>query len=187
MMRRPIALAALLTSSLVLAACGGDHEEVKLAEVEGVQVSVNELLYQVQASRILNVADVEDSQYVRGVPISEQSLGDDSEWFAVFVRAKNDTDETHASAEEFVIEDTVGNEYRPVKADNSFQYEAGDVAPDGVIPTPDSPSADSSTKGSLLLFKITRASLENRPLEFIIKDPEQPTDEEAEGIVDLDV
>ena len=188
-MRRSI-LAALLTASLGLAACGGDHEEVKLAEVEGVQVSVNHMLYQVQISRLLNAADVEDQAYLRGIPASQAELAEDEEWFAVFLRVKNDEDEgsePRQSARTFVIEDTVGNEYRPVVQDNPYAYEPREVEPGRLIPALDSPASVNTPNGALLLFKVTRASLENRPLEFIIKDPTDPTSEEEQGIVDLDV
>lgn len=186
-MRRPTAL-ALIISCFALAACGGDHEEVKLAEVEGVQVTVNHLEYQVQISRILNAANVEDAAYLSGVPASQATLPDGSEWFAVFVRAKNnDEDEAHVSADGFLIEDTVGTEYRPVEVDNPFAYEPAVVEPGTILPSPESAAGASTVNGALLLFKITRASLENRPLEFIIKDPKQPANEEEQGIVDLDV
>jgi hypothetical protein len=189
-MRRSI-LATLLTACLGLAACGGEHEEVKLAEVEGIQVSVNHLLYQVQISRLLNAEDVEDRAYLRGIPDSQAELADGEEWFAVFLRVKNDEDEDDGeprqSARNFVIEDTVGNEYRPIVQDNPFAYESAEIEPGRLIPAMDSAASTNTTNGALLLFKITRASLENRPLEFIIKDPTNPTSEEEEGIVDLDV
>lgn len=187
-MRRSI-LAALLTASLGLAACGGDHEEVKRAEVEGIQVSVNHMLYQVQISRLLNAANVEDRAYLRGIPDSQAELADDEEWFAVFLRVKNDEDdgEPRQSARTLLIEDTVGNEYRPIALDNPYAYEPALVEPGRLIPALDSPASTNTPNGALLLFKITRASLENRPLEFIIKDPENPGSEEEQGVVELDV
>ena len=52
-----------------------------------------------------------------------------------------------------------------------------------MIPTPGSPGFNSPIRGSLLLFRVKIASFENRPLEFIIRQP--GSDEHAQ--VPLDV
>lgn len=184
MMRRLLILAALLTAPLALVACGDDDHEVTLAETEGIQVNTGGLTYQVQISRTLNPADVEDSAYLEGVPFAESRLGPDEEWFAVFLRVKNDSDETHEAADDFIVEDTTGEEYFPVELDTPFAYEPRELEPEGEIPVPDSAAATSTTNGGLLLFKIDRASLENRPLELIIENPDDPSET---AVVDLDV
>lgn len=183
MMRRLPTLAAVLTASLGLAACNAE-EEVTLAHTEGIQVTTGELTYQVQISRQLNPNDVEDQAYLRNVSFADRRLADDEEWFAVFVRVKNDTDEAHEAADHFAIEDTTGEEYEPVDVDSPFAYEPRVVEPEGEIPIPDSTAATSTTNGGLLLFKIERRSLENRPLELIIENPD---DKSEHAVVDLDV
>ena len=182
MMRRLLILSAALAAPFALAACNAE-DEVTLAETEGIQVEVNELTYQVQISRQLNPADIEDQAYLEGLPFSAQ-LGEGEEWFAVFLRVKNNTDEEHEAADDFVIEDTTGEEYFPVELDTPFAYEPRPLGPEGEIPVPDSAAATSTTNGGLILFKVDRASLENRPLEFIIENPEDPSET---AIVDLDV
>ncbi|WP_372787725.1 hypothetical protein [Paraconexibacter sp.] len=186
MTRRLPILALLATASLSLAACGGVKGEVEKGETEGIQVTVGDLQYQVQISRVLNPAEVEDKGLLRGVPIAEQTLPDGTEWFAVFVQARNNRDEPHLSAsrEDFAIEDTLGTEFETVEVDNPLAYEQETVPADGMLPEPDSIASSFNTNGSLLLFKITRAALENRPLVLIIKDPKNPS-EMAE--VDLDI
>lgn len=184
MTRRLPITALLLTTALGFAACGGEKGEVERAETEGVQVTVGDLQYQVQVSRQLNPAQVEDRDLLKGVPIAEQELEPGSEWFAVFVQVRNNRDEAIESAEEFSIEDTVGTEFEPVEVDSALAYEQQTIEADGILPAADSVQSSFNTNGAMLLFKVTQAALENRPLEFIIKDP---TDPSKHATVDLDV
>lgn len=179
-----LALAAVLSLSFTGCLVEGDKKgETHEGETEGIQVTVGDLQYQVQISRVLNPAEVEDKGLLQGLPATEQ-LPDGSEWFAVFVQARNNSDEPHTSAEDFVIEDTLGTEFEPVEIDNPIAYKSETVPADGKLPAPDSVASSFNTNGSMILFKITRAALENRPLKFLIEDPENPK-EHAE--VDLDV
>ncbi len=186
MTRRFPILALLAAASLSLAACGGVKGEVEHGETEGIQVTTGDLQYQVQISRVLNPAEVEDKGLLQGVPIADQTLPEGSEWFAVFMQARNNRDEPHRSAtrEGFTIEDTLGNEFETIEVDNPLAYEQETVPAGGMIPAPDSIASSFNTAGSMLLFKITQTSLENRPLVLKIVAPEDPS-EEAE--VDLDV
>lgn len=185
MTRRLPILALAATLSLSFAACGSEKKgEVDRGETEGIQVTVGDLQYQVQISRVLNPAEVEDKGLLQGVPIARQELPKDTEWFAVFVQARNNRDEPHESAEEFVIEDTLGEEFETIEVDNPLAYEPAVIQPDGILPAPDSVASSFNTNGSMLLFQITRAALENRPLELIIKDPADPS---KSAHVDLDV
>lgn len=185
MTRRLPILALAATLSLTFSACEGEKKgETDRGETEGIQVTVGDLQYQVQISRVLNPAEVEDKGLLQGLPIAEQELPEATEWFAVFVQARNNRDEPHESAEEFVIEDTLGEEFETVEIDNPLAYEPQVLQPDGILPPPDSVASSFNTNGSMLLFKITRAALENRPLELVIKDPQDP---KKSAHVDLDV
>ena len=53
-----------------------------------------------------------------------------------------------------------------------------------MLPNSESPAGPGPIQGSLILFKLTTDALANRPLEFRITSPTDPTDV---GIVDLDV
>ena len=60
MTRRLSALALAAAVSLTFAACGSDKKgETHEGETEGIQVTVGDLQYQVQMSRVLNPAEVE--------------------------------------------------------------------------------------------------------------------------------
>jgi hypothetical protein len=179
--RLPIT-AILLTAAFAFSACGGEKGEVERAETEGVQVTVGDLQYQVQVSRQLNPAQVEDRDLLKGVPVGEQELDKGSEWFAVFVQVRNNRDEPIKSASDFVIEDTIGTEFEPIEVDSALAYEQQTIEGESILPAPDSVQSSFNTKGAMLLFKVTQAALENRPLEFIIKDPADPS---KTAVVDL--
>ncbi len=53
----------------------------------------------------------------------------------------------------------------------------------GSNPLPDSAAFEGPTQGALLLFKVPRLTLDNRPLELVITPPEGG----EKGIVVLDV
>ena len=107
-------------------------------------------------------------------------------WFAVFIRVENDTEEPHATAEDFVIKDTQGNEFEPVELDpemNLFGYEPVELGAETLKPILNSPASDNTIRGELLLFKVPASSLGNRPLEFEIASPSG-----GDGaIIDLDI
>jgi hypothetical protein len=185
---QPRRLAALALTSLAAAgasACGGE-EAVHHGETEGVYVTAGELKYQVQISRELNPTDREDQAYLLGVPEEERELAPNETWFAIFIRVQNTTDESHPSAEELEIRDTQGEVFEPLELgpENVFAYRPVDVPAAQVVPAPDTPGAESTIQGGLVLFKIPYANLENRPLELEIRDP-VASDETA--AVELDI
>jgi hypothetical protein len=184
---RILAIVALLAAT-VLAGCGQTPgRQHRVGETEGIYVTLGELKYQIQISRQLNPADTEDVAYLRGLPEGVEPPSRDETWFAIFIRVENDSDEQQVAAETFEIEDTQEKIYRPVLLDertNVFAYRPGPVAPEGgLIPDPDSAAGQGVIQGSLLLFKLTNESLQNRPLEFRIKSAR----ESGEAIVDIDV
>lgn len=188
MLRRLATLLSLFALTAVLAACGVKEEVVLAGETEGVYLDVGEppIKYQVQISRQLNPANVEDRAYLTGIPEEESTLEAEEVWFAVFVRVENDGDSAQPTAKEFLIEDTEDNEYEPVELepDNNYAYRPKTLPAGDRIPPLDSTAEQGTIQGSLLLYKIPRKNLENRPLEFIIKSPQAP---QRVGTVDLDI
>ena len=191
----PLRLAAALAVvvlSLALAACGSEKAEIEgsgqshsgFAETEGIYVEVDGLKYQVQVSRQLNPLSLDDEQYLEGVPEDDKVLGSDQEWFAIFMRVENDGEEPHEAADEFEIHDTQENVYTPVELsqDNAFAYGPATLPPGDLIPDVDSAAGERSPYGSVILFKVQRFSLDNRPLELYVEGPDGGT-----GIINLDV
>lgn len=180
-------LLPVLLVATVLPGCAGGHKEAvtKVAHTEGIYVDVGALDYQVQLSRQLNPAIVPDRGYLVGLPDYVSELTEDEVWFAVFLRVNNQTDEPAKPAEEFEIEDTTGDVFKPIPIkieDNPLAYSAAELPPNAIFPSSDSVGGDSPTQGAILLFKIPYASLGNRPLEFKIIG-----DDGEEAIVDLDI
>jgi hypothetical protein len=187
--RRLCAVLATLLVCSGLSACGKHQSTgpIRTAETEGIYLDVNELKYQVQVSRQLNPADVQDKPYLIGIPVRERELKPDEVWFAVGLRVQNETAEPLRPSEEIEIEDTVEEIYHPVELspENVYAYRSDDeIPPHQVYPLNDSPGFDTPSRGALLLFKLTLTALNNRPLELKIEGRMSP---QQTGIVDLDV
>jgi hypothetical protein len=177
--------AAALIAATSLAACGDDGP-VSEGKTEGVYVTTGDLQYQVQISRQLNPADFEDHDYLTGLPARGAGLPAGQEWFAVFLRVFNRTDQPHPSASQFVIKDTTGKEFRPVPLDlkvNTVAYRPLTVKPGDQIPVPGSHARENATQGGMVLFRIPVSAYANRPLELHIT----PGQGSGEATVDLDV
>lgn len=188
-MRRRLLLSLIAALALPLVGCGKSSEPVLKADTEGIYVEVDELKYQVQSSRQLNQLTLDDRPYLQGIAPAQARLGPDEEWFGVFMRVENETGETHPSAVDFEIHDTQENVYTPIDFvqpldRNYFVYQAQEVGPGTILPIADSPAGERQPYGSLILFKVRRFSLDNRPLELIIKGRGRPA---TEAVVDIDV
>ena len=195
-MTRPRPLVLLLAAVLALgvSACGNEAQErqtfqsenAQVAETEGIYLEVGEAKYQVQISRQLNPLIEADKDYFDGISESELDLSQDETWFGVWMRVENESKEPIKTASRFTVVDTQENEYVPVRLpeENVFAY-VGDTTVEGeeLYPLPDSPAGERQPNGSLILFKLKRFSLDNRPLELIIENPEGG----PPAIVNLDV
>ena len=175
-------------ASLAVAGCGNKEEVILEANTEGPYITVNHLKYQVQISRILNPGEVEDEGYLRALPEGEELIPPPEDvWFGIFMRVENDTEEPHAPATEFEIEDTQEDIFEPLDIpyeDNLFVYDPpSEIPPETVYPVLNSAASDNTIKGGMLLFKVETDALYNRPLELRIIDPEGGED----GMINLDI
>jgi hypothetical protein len=180
---RPLLLLAVLAALAgALGACGnkttqyGFEGEGQEALAEGMYSEVGGLKYQVQISRELNPTDAEDRAYLIGLPPTARDLKPDETWFAVFLRVQYDTKDgaPRPTARDFTLEDTQRDVYRPVPLapDNVFAYRPTTLLPTEILPGGDTPAAEGTIQGSLLLFRVKDADLQNRPLTFKITNPE---------------
>jgi hypothetical protein len=164
-----LTFAALVASAALVAGGCGQHEPITHAATEGLYLEIDDLKYQVQMSRYLNANDVEDRDYLVGLPDTIAQPAKDETWFGVFMRVENTTNQPIMAANTFEIEDTQQNVYRPIpldRATNPFAYAAAEVPPRSRLPLPDSAAGQGPIKGGLLLFRVKTASLQNRPLEL---------------------
>jgi hypothetical protein len=183
-MQRLVVLAAVLIA-LVAGGCG--HEDLTVADNEGLYTVIGGLKYQIQMSRYMNVNDVEDNQYLRALPSGTAQPRADEVWFGVWVRVQNEGDKSLPSANTWEIHDTQDNVYRPIPIDtnvNVFAFQPGiAVPPATVLPLSSGAAGQGPIQGSLLLFKLKTDSLQNRPLELHFSNGQQG----QQGIYDLDV
>ena len=185
-MRRTVTLLLALAAVTALAGCGNKQDRVLHGGTEGIYLDLGELKYQVQISRLLNPSNPEDSAYLVGLNGAQRDLPAGQEWFAVFMRVQNEDGRPHPAAKDYVITDTQNTKFRPIPLgpDNVFAYRPGNVGPHSLLPVPDSPAAEGTIQGSLLLFKIPTRNLENRPLVLSIASPDTPGET---ATVNLDV
>jgi hypothetical protein len=184
---RRLLMVLILAAALVAGGCGDKLETRTLGQTEGIYIDVGELKYQVQISRILNPSDIEDRNYLAQLPEGTLPPKADEAWFGVWMRVENtNSKKSLPTASDFEIRDTQDNVFKPYdQAGNVFAYQAVDkLGPNAVLPNSESPAGSGPIQGSLILFKLTTTTLANRPLEFRIISPTDPTNV---GIVDLDV
>jgi hypothetical protein len=184
MLRRLLAVAMSLALVAALSACGNKQRQTLHAETEGIYVDIGDLKYQVEISRTLNPADPEDRDYLRGVTAQ---LAPQEVWFAVFVRVENESNSPRHPAQQYDITDTQDNVFNPVSVDlgsNVFAYDPVTIPGKGLLPNVNAIASQNSIGGEMLLFKMSRQTLDNRPLELKIHNP---ADFQSFGTVNLDV
>jgi hypothetical protein len=186
-MRRLLTCLVAVAVALTVSACGNKEAETLHGDTEGSYLDLGGMKYQVQISRQLNPASVEDRDYLVGLPRDQRQPPAGQEWFAVFMRVENDGEKPARAATDYTITDTQDTKFKPVQipGENVFVYRGGGVLqPKAVLPAPDSAPGQGSIQGAMLLFKIPTRNLENRPLELSIRTPDAPG---KVATVDLDV
>jgi hypothetical protein len=186
-MRRLLPSLAVVVLALFAAGCGNKEATTLHGDTEGSYLDLGNLKYQVQISRLLNPNSVEDRAYLVGLNGGQARLPAGQQWFGVFMRVENASEQKNVrAATDFTIVDTQNNKFRPIQLApvNVFAYRGGTLNPTDVLPKPDSPAGQGSIQGSLLLFKIPVADFENRPLELQIRAAAAPG---KTATVDLDV
>jgi hypothetical protein len=172
-------LAAVLMSLCAVASAGCEKKDAYTdAPTEGSYLAAGGLKYQIQDSRELNPSLVEDRAYLRRLPADERKLTKNQTWFGVWLRVENDSDRPLRSAESFEITDTLGKVYSPEPsvAGDELGYAATTLPPAAILPNQDSIAGRTGPlEGALLLFKIEPSAYQNRPLEFRIISPTDPT------------
>jgi hypothetical protein len=192
----PLLLASL--AALALGGCGSSHSRVSTGTYAGESganapyLNVGPLEYEVQLSRELNPANKEDAEYLQGLTPAQSKLEPGQEWFAVFMQVYNNTSQEHPASDDITIEDTQENRYSPIVPNasspegeaNPFAYRAGTVQAGNQLPLPGTIADDDPAQGLVLLYKIEVVSLDNRPLELTIVNPENPK-ESAKAELDV--
>ena len=183
---RTTALVCGVVLSLGLAGCGRQNNPSS-AENDGVYETAGNVTYQLEISRQLNQYSTEDSQYVKGVPAADKTLGPSALWYGVFLWAKNQSNSPQRTTDAFDIVDTEGHHYYPIPLNtslNPFAWTAQTLQPDGIEPAPSTIAADGPTQGGLLLFKLNESVYSDRPLMLEIRSQ---TTNKVEATISLDL
>lgn len=160
---------AVLALSLVLTACGSSTNIRDLSEAE--PVALGDLQYNVVFSRFLNPNDSEDKGYLVGQPIPKPS----QTYLGVFMQINNKGKSFATVPSGMKIVDTQHNIYYPLPTSSPYALRFGDrVGPEDQVPAPDSAPQVGPIGGSMILFVIPDAAIENRPLQLIIPGPGGP-------------
>jgi hypothetical protein len=180
-------IASFLTLvALVVPVVSGCTRHRETPEPEGASVKVDGLSYTVFITRELNLRDPEDHDYFNG-PDAPPGFA----YFGVFIQVCNDYNHVpHSSTpvSTFRIIDTEGHQYDPTPLPPSdiFAYRPRPLAAKDCVPTPGSAPATGPIGGSLLLFKLPVASIENRPLDLEI-NPQGPQPVPDSRRIELDI
>jgi hypothetical protein len=170
--RRLQTAASALILAVGVAGCGQKaHPTVADANNNGGYVDAGPVSYQLQISRLLNQYSTEDSQYVKGLPAGTMAPSPQQTWYGVFLWAKNQTNSNQVTTDNFVVTDTQGTHYYPIKLDpsvNPYAWTSQVLKPLGTEPGPDTTASFGPTQGKLLLFKINTTAYSNRPLTLEI-------------------
>jgi hypothetical protein len=174
--RKTLSCLAALLAATALAACGGLKQPTMHADSEGQNVQAGPLIYQVELSRELNPHNVEDRQYLAGLPHGTGRPTGSQEWFGVWLRVQNETNRSQPATGDFRIIDTLGNVYSPIPlaTSNVFAYQPRYVqGTDGqnLLPDPESAAGSGVINGSMLLFKLNTSVYSNRPIQLEIHPP----------------
>jgi len=174
--RSLIALCGVLFA-IGLSACGhqSPHQNFADANNDGDYISAGYITYQLQISRELNQYSPEDSAYLKGLPPGvSANIGPDQLWYGVFLWALNQSGHPATTADTFIVTDTQGNVYHPIKLDpnvNEFAWTPTTLKNLGTYPGPNTVASDGPTQGGLLLFKVNSSVYSNRPLTLFILGP----------------
>jgi hypothetical protein len=184
--RRFALVACLLAGLAVLTGCNNTREHK--AGREGLPEEIGHVEYNVYITRELNLRDLEDQGYYKG-PEAPPGFA----LYGVFLQACNPSDSVSGPhwmpASRFEIEDTAGNTFKPLPlpVDNIWAYKPRPLKQNACIPATGSLASSGPTNGSLLIFKLPIATLENRPLDLRITAPPTVTGERDSGLIELDI
>ncbi len=171
--RRVWILVCALGVALALGACGQESAPPS-GENDGVYVDAGPITYQLQISRQLNQYAVEDRQYLAGLPTGKGTLTPSQFWYGVFLWAKNQTNESHPTADKFTLVDTNGDVYHPIPLNaelNGYAWTQQILAPTDIEPAPNTTASFGPTQGGLILFKLPTSTYSDRPLTLFIYPP----------------
>ncbi len=171
--RLPAILVALtVIAGGLVAGCGYTNDATNVQE--GAPLKLGDLEYNVVITRYLNPSDTEDRAYLQGAP----ELPSDETYLGVFMQIHNTGDRSEVIPQDMKVIDTQGDQFSPAPLHNDFSLDLGStIDAHSQAPNPESAAANGPVQGSMMLYLISEASIENRPLELVIPGPDGSTGE----------
>jgi len=140
--------------------------------------TVDGLHYSVNNAWVLDPRRPGDAELAEGLPARDAHLPPDELLYAVFVGVTNETSKPRQMVSDIAMRDTRNLEYAPTRMapDNRFAYEPTVLDGKWHLPAPGTPAAtDISTDGLMLVFRISRRSYADGPLQLVLHDPRHPS------------
>lgn len=173
-----LAAAVAIVAGVLLSGCNTAPENANQV-TEGQGIKLDDLLFNVQITRELNPFDTEDKAYLVG----QKPLGPDQYYLGVFMRIDNEGDAAAQVPTDMSVVDTVGDTFKPLPSKSLFALKLGDTLHGGdQLPEGESVAANGPIQGSMVLFRIDSAAIQDRPLTLHIT-----TSTGSAGEVELDI
>jgi hypothetical protein len=173
-----LSAAAVIALGVAFSGCNTSPENATQVS-EGQAMKLGDLLYNVQITRILNPTDQEDEAYLAG----QKPPSPDQYYLGVFMRVDNEGDASANIPSDFKVIDTVGDTFDPLPSNSLFALKLGGaVGPGDELPEGETTAANGPIEGAMVLFRITGAAIQDRPLTLQI-----PSSDGSTGEVELDI
>jgi hypothetical protein len=140
-------------------------------------VTADGLHYSVNNSWILDPRRPADATVAAGLPARDAQLPSDQLLYAVFVGVTNETRTPRRMASDITLRDTRNVDYAPTRIArrNRFAYRPAVLEGKSHLPAPGTPADTNLSAGGLMLvFRISRRSYADGPLELVLHDPRRP-------------
>jgi hypothetical protein len=142
-------------------------KRLPLPPIEGLQTTVDGLIYNVTGVRVLDFDNPSSAPYLTNLERPDKG----SALLGVFLRVYNPSAVAVTSSSGFLLEPSkqpgLAEEVAPSESPFSFTLGAK-VPAKGVIPVPGSPAASGQFPGGLLSFPIDGMTIKNQPLFLVV-------------------
>jgi hypothetical protein len=142
-------------------------EQAALPPIQGLQLTVDGLIYNVTDVRILDFDSPSAAPYLTNMQRPAKGSG----FLGVFLRVYNPTGKPVASASGYLLEPSKqpGLAEQNKSSESPYSLTLGAKVPaKGVIPEPGSAAASGRFPGGLLIYGINGLTTDNQPLDFVV-------------------
>jgi hypothetical protein len=168
-------LILVIVAVSAVAGCGGDAPAKKpapvapkdLPPVQGAQMQVEGLIYNVTGVRILEYGDAADAPYLTNLDRPPEGTA----YLGVFMRVYNPTGKNLPSAPGYLLEPSKqpGLVEQNSASESPFDLAMGaTVKAKNVLPEPGTAAAKGTVPGALLLYPISKETTDNQPFDLVV-------------------